>query len=70
MLASCRHVEIVSLGHRLHVISDLLTTGSMASRALVPLRLANHLLARLPGSIRRSDRSSTAPTGFLVRAVT
>jgi len=62
-----KSVEIRSLGNRAHVIWDLVTT--MRPRILfVPLRIANHVLARLPGSISADPAATTAPTGFVVCA--
>ncbi|QDV67260.1 Phthiotriol/phenolphthiotriol dimycocerosates methyltransferase [Rosistilla carotiformis] len=61
-------VEIFSLGNRLHVISDLVTTAFAPRRVLFPLRIINHLLARLPGSIQTGANVTTAPTGFMVAA--
>jgi SAM-dependent methyltransferase len=68
LLSAYRQVEIQSLGNRLHVISDLITTALAPRRTFVPLRIANHLLVCLPGSIRSDSSASTAPTGFLVAA--
>lgn len=54
-------VSVVGFGRRSHVISDIVTTGS---RALVPLRIVNHLLARLP-----AGPSHDSPSGYIVRLV-
>ena len=69
LFGGCRQVDIWSLGNRLHVISDLLTTSGRRRGWLVPLRAANHVLARLPGSLVPADRGSSAPSGFLVSAI-
>lgn len=61
------NVEIISHGHRLHVVSDLCSTAS-PGWLFAPLRLANHLLARLPGSLQRGHRTPSATTGFLLTA--
>jgi SAM-dependent methyltransferase len=66
---SYEHVDIQSLGNRVHVISDLITTAFAPRRVLWPLRVVNHFLVRWPGSIRSGERVTTAPTGFLVAAV-
>lgn len=69
LFGSYREVQIQSLGNRLHVISDLITTAFAPRRILVPLRIVNHLLVRLPGSIRSGRQVTTAPTGFMVTAI-
>ncbi|HYD44067.1 MAG TPA: class I SAM-dependent methyltransferase [Phenylobacterium sp.] len=51
-------VRVSSMGGRLHVISDLITTGA---RWLAPLRLVNHALANLARS-----GSDDCPTGYWV----
>lgn len=68
LLKEYESVSVCSLGNRLHVISDLLTT--LRPKGLfVPLRIVNHLLARLPGSISTAPAATTAPTGFIVSAI-
>ncbi|MBC8117076.1 MAG: methyltransferase domain-containing protein [Candidatus Saccharimonas sp.] len=69
LFGSYSKVEIQSLGNRLHVISDLITTAFAPRRLLFPLRIVNHLLIRLPGSIRSGNQVTTAPTGFMVAAI-
>jgi SAM-dependent methyltransferase len=64
-----QYVEIKSLGNRLHVISDLVTTAFAPRPVLAPLRVLNHLLVWWPGSISNDPHATTAPTGFLVAAV-
>jgi SAM-dependent methyltransferase len=59
-------IVITGQGNRLHVISDLLTTSFSPSPLLQPLRVFNHLLARVPGSMRRSECPSSSPSGFLL----
>jgi SAM-dependent methyltransferase len=68
LLKDYESVSVQSLGNRWHVISDLLTTAKPKG-LFVPLRLVNHLLARMPGSITDSPQATTAPTGFIVSAV-
>ncbi|MCA9061901.1 MAG: methyltransferase domain-containing protein [Planctomycetaceae bacterium] len=68
LFESYETVVVTSLGHRIHVISDLITTAFARYRFLIPLRVFNHLLARLPGSIRAGSDVTTAPTGFMVAA--
>jgi SAM-dependent methyltransferase len=69
LFGGCRAVRIWTLGNRLHVLSDLLTTADGVGRCLLPLRAWNHVLARLPGSITTAAHGSSAPTGFLVTAI-
>ncbi len=59
-------VSIVGQGTRVHVISDLVTTAFPGMPFGFPLRVLNHLLARLPGATKSG---STAPSGYFVEAV-
>ena len=56
-------VKIYPQGNRLSVISDLITTAFNNSKIFVPLRIFNHLVARLP-----QFNNSSAPSGYLVTA--
>lgn len=69
LFSSFSEFKIVSQGTRLHVIWDLLTTAFYPNfPVLLPLRILNHLLVYLPGSIQQYGKGSTAPSGFLVMA--
>jgi SAM-dependent methyltransferase len=57
------HVEIFPQGNRIHVILDLITTSSGSLPFFYPLRIMNHILARIP-----TRRNTTAPSGYLVIA--
>jgi len=68
MFSDFSQVDVIALGTRVHVISDLVTTAANPGNLLTLGRAFNHLLARLPGSIRPARGASSAPTGFLVDA--
>ncbi len=68
LLQQYESVRVTSLGNRVHVISDLLTTAKPKG-LFASLRIVNHLLTRLPGSISASPAATTAPTGFIVSAI-
>lgn len=68
LLSSYESVRIQSLGNRLHVIADLVTTAKPKA-LFTPLRIFNHLLSQWPGSISSGSRVTTAPTGFIVSAI-
>jgi SAM-dependent methyltransferase len=60
-------VEVQSLGNRVHVISDLVTTAFSPYPVLFPLRIANHLLRVLP--VKGGPRfASSAPSVNLALA--
>ena len=57
-------VKIIQQGNRVCVISDLLTTSFKRIKILLPFRIFNHIIARLPKLF-----DSTAPSGYIVIAV-
>ena len=67
LFASAVERQIIAQGHRVHVLSDLITTAFAPRVWLFPLRIVNHALARLPGSLTSPVRTS-APSGFLLIA--
>ena len=57
-------VNITSLGNRLNVISDLITTAFTPYPVLFPLRIVNHLLI----NFSKASGTSRAPSGYVVIA--
>lgn len=56
-------VKIIPQGNRIHVLLDLITTSTGKFSFFFPLRIFNHLIARLP-----TIGKTSAPSGFLVIA--
>ena len=66
LLFNFSDITVNAQGNRIHTISDLITTAFSPRPILFPLRIINHLLARLPSI--PFFRKSTAPSGYLVIA--
>lgn len=67
LFKSFANVKVRSLGNRLHVISDLITTAFSPYPVLFPLRIFNHVLRLLP-THGNNRLPSMSPSGYLVIA--
>ena len=56
-------VNIISQGNRIHVILDLITSSTGRFSVFFPLRIFNHLVAKIP-----TIGKTSSPSGFLVVA--
>ena len=63
LLKSFSKTEVITQGNRLHSILDLITTSTRSIPIFFPLRILNHIIAKIP-----SYKDSSAPSGFLIVA--